>query len=502
MLLLPIIGVLFVIITMSVVIQIVSFQTTGKTGLPDGRRCSTTSSWPAGARSTSWSGSGSSPGIGVALGLGLFYTRLPAGDGVQLTWIAGAYDGPASVLVAGAGVAGAACAEVLLRPGRPGDRASTGGDAERRARCARPGAAVVVGDEPPAGLLDRRRRPGRLARASRRTTRWSRAALAAGHRPVYSRAGAGLAAARPGRAALARGHRHQRQDHHDHDARRDPARGRAAHRGAGQHRRAAGRRRLDPAGYDVLAVELSSFQLHWSSTLAPQAGALLNLADDHLDWHGGFDALRRGQDAPSGAAADRGVAVGNLDDPRGGRELLGRGAAAARSAFTLGEPPPGSVGVVDGRAGRPRPATATRIELAAVADVRPAGAHNVANALAAAALARAYGVAADGDPARAGRLRARAAPQRAVATVDGVAYVDDSKATNPHAAQASLTAYPRIVWVAGGQLKGVDIDDLVARGAPTGWPARCCSASTGPRSPTALARHAPRPAGGRGGEDR
>ena len=53
-----------------------------------------------------------------------------------------------------------------------------------------------------------------------------------------------------------------------------------------------------------------------------------------------------------------------------------------------------------------------------------------------------------------------------VASVAGVAYVDDSKATNPHAAQASLAAYPRIVWIAGGQLKGVDIDDLVAEVAP------------------------------------
>jgi UDP-N-acetylmuramoylalanine--D-glutamate ligase len=48
-----------------------------------------------------------------------------------------------------------------------------------------------------------------------------------------------------------------------------------------------------------------------------------------------------------------------------------------------------------------------------------------------------------------------------VATIGGVDWVDDSKATNPHAAAASLTAYPRIVWIAGGQLKGVDITDLV-----------------------------------------
>jgi UDP-N-acetylmuramoylalanine--D-glutamate ligase len=53
-----------------------------------------------------------------------------------------------------------------------------------------------------------------------------------------------------------------------------------------------------------------------------------------------------------------------------------------------------------------------------------------------------------------------------VATVDGVDYVDDSKATNPHAAGASLAGYPRVVWVAGGLLKGADVDPLVAAVAP------------------------------------
>jgi UDP-N-acetylmuramoylalanine--D-glutamate ligase len=49
-----------------------------------------------------------------------------------------------------------------------------------------------------------------------------------------------------------------------------------------------------------------------------------------------------------------------------------------------------------------------------------------------------------------------------VDVVDGVTYVDDSKATNPHAAQASITAYPRVVWIAGGLLKGASVDELVS----------------------------------------
>lgn len=212
-------------------------------------------------------------------------------------------------------------------------------------------------------------------------------------------------------------------------------------------------------GYDVLAVELSSFQLHWSSTLAPQGGAMLNLADDHLDWHGDFARY-----AEAKTAIWRGdVAVGNLDDPRVAQELAlvnGR-----KIGFTLGVPAQGSVGVVeDLLIDRIHPGDAH--ELATIADIRPGGMHNVANALAASALALSIGV--SHDAIRAGLIAYVPEPHRnaLVATVNGVSYVDDSKATNPHAAFASLVAYERIVWVAGGQLKGVDIDDLVAQIAP------------------------------------
>jgi UDP-N-acetylmuramoylalanine--D-glutamate ligase len=102
------------------------------------------------------------------------------------------------------------------------------------------------------------------------------------------------------------------------------------------------------------------------------------------------------------------------------------------------------------------------VPLLPVADVRPTGRHNVANALAAAALARAHGVPAQ---AVADGLRAFVPdPHRnqQVAVRAGVRWVDDSKATNPHAALASLSAYDSVVWVAGGQLKGVDPDGLVA----------------------------------------
>ncbi|GAA1792279.1 UDP-N-acetylmuramoyl-L-alanine--D-glutamate ligase [Planosporangium flavigriseum] len=214
------------------------------------------------------------------------------------------------------------------------------------------------------------------------------------------------------------------------------------------------------AAYDVLAVELSSFQLHWSSSLAPEAGALLNLADDHLDWHGGFNAYAGAKaaiwrSAGGGAAVGNlgGVAVGNLDDARVAG-LLSR-VAGRRVGFTLAEPAPGQYGVADGCL------IADGVELIPVDAIRPPGAHNVANALAAAALAAAYGVGPDAIRAGLAGYVPQGHRNAYVATVAHVAYVDDSKATNPHAALASLTAYPRVVWIAGGQLKGVDISDLV-----------------------------------------
>jgi UDP-N-acetylmuramoylalanine--D-glutamate ligase len=209
---------------------------------------------------------------------------------------------------------------------------------------------------------------------------------------------------------------------------------------------------VGPEHYDVLAVEASSYQLHWSSTIRPAAGALLNLAPDHLDWHGSMAAYERAKTAVWAGA----VAIGNLDDARVAA-LLPAGAVG----FTLGTPGGGQLGVRDGRLVS-RAFADDALELIAADDVRPAGAHNVANALAAAALARARGI--PGDAVGAGLRAFVPDPHRnqLVLTSGGVSWVDDSKATNPHAARASLTAYPRVVWVAGGQLKGVDVSDLVA----------------------------------------
>jgi UDP-N-acetylmuramoylalanine--D-glutamate ligase len=102
-----------------------------------------------------------------------------------------------------------------------------------------------------------------------------------------------------------------------------------------------------------------------------------------------------------------------------------------------------------------------QLALADATSIPVAGPVGVLDALAAAALARAVDVPpqaiADALAGfRVGRHRAEV-----VDVVDGVTYVDDSKATNPHAAQASISAYPRVVWIAGGLLKGASVDELV-----------------------------------------
>jgi UDP-N-acetylmuramoylalanine--D-glutamate ligase len=219
------------------------------------------------------------------------------------------------------------------------------------------------------------------------------------------------------------------------------------------------------AEFDVVAVELSSFQLHWSSTLAPEVGAFLNAADDHLEWHGTFEAYvaAKFEIWRSATVEAGGIAIGNLDDP-----LVATGLATVTGravGFTVGAPKPGQLGVVDGmlvdRVDWSDGDADVSVPLIEASAIRPTGAHNVSNALAAAAMARAYGV--GPEAVRAGLAGYRPEPHRnaTVATIAGITYVDDSKATNPHAAAASLAAYPSIVWIAGGQLKGVDVDDLV-----------------------------------------
>jgi UDP-N-acetylmuramoylalanine--D-glutamate ligase len=222
---------------------------------------------------------------------------------------------------------------------------------------------------------------------------------------------------------------------------------------------------MDPEPYDVLAVELSSFQLHYTSSMRAESAAVLNVAEDHLDWYpAGMEAY----------AADKGriyagverACVYNVSDPV--TEQLVRDAEVQDGAraigFTIGTPSVGMVGLVDDvladRAFIEDRQNAAA-ELCTLSDLATSAPHYVANALAAAALARSHGV----SPAAVRRALRDFRPDghriAEVAVIDDVTWIDDSKATNPHAALASLQGYDPVVWIAGGLAKGASFDDLV-----------------------------------------
>jgi UDP-N-acetylmuramoylalanine--D-glutamate ligase len=243
----------------------------------------------------------------------------------------------------------------------------------------------------------------------------------------------------------------------------------------------------EPDPYPVLAVELSSFQLHWSASLRPLAAAVLNVAAHHLDWHGDIDSYARAKGRIYGPGT---VAICNADDPRS-RQLASSAQGVARVvAFRLGVPGPGELGVAEGvlldrafagddwsgddwsgghgAGGHGAGGHGAGAVLASVSDLSQPAPHNVADALAAAALARAYGVAPAAVGAGLSAFRPEPHRMSLVARVGGVDYLDDSKASNPHAAAASLASCASVVWIAGGLFRGseTDVDGLVASARP------------------------------------
>lgn len=207
---------------------------------------------------------------------------------------------------------------------------------------------------------------------------------------------------------------------------------------------------------ELLAVELSSFQLHWAPSVRPEAGAVLNIAEDHLDWHSTMAEYT----AAKARVLDGRVAVVGLDDARAAA-LLKTAAAPVRVGFRLGEPAAGELGVRDGQL--IDRAFADDLTLLPVDSIPVPGPVGILDALAAAALARSVGVPPDAIADAIASFRVGRHRAEVVAVADGITYVDDSKATNPHAAEASVLAYPRVVWVAGGLLKGASVDAEVAR---------------------------------------
>ncbi|GBC86502.1 UDP-N-acetylmuramoylalanine--D-glutamate ligase [bacterium HR12] len=209
-------------------------------------------------------------------------------------------------------------------------------------------------------------------------------------------------------------------------------------------------------GYDALAVEASSFQLRFHRSLRPRVSVLLNLAPDHLDWHGSLEAYGAAKARVYALQGADDVHVGNAEDAAAA--ALSRGAPCRLVWFRSGPPREGEVGVVDD-------VVVARLGDGGVELGRPrtSSAGFVADCAAAAAAALAFGL--EPSAIAAGMAGVEPLPHRGeeVARIGGVRFVDDSKATNVHAALHALRNRRDVVLIAGGVAKGVDLSPL--RGA-------------------------------------
>lgn len=223
---------------------------------------------------------------------------------------------------------------------------------------------------------------------------------------------------------------------------------------------------MDPAGYDVIAVEIGAPQLPFVYSIEPYSSACLNIAEDHLDIFGDFESYKatkaRVYERTHHAAiynAQDGETIKMVEDAdvQEGCRAIG---------FTLETPTLSEVGVVDAfiadRAFVENRSTHA-LEICLVKDVQPDGIHNVQNALAAITLARSYGI--SPEAIKIGLANFQPAPHRVslVRELDGVRYINDSKATNAHAAQTSILSFDNIIWIAGGDAKNQNFDELARK---------------------------------------
>lgn len=207
--------------------------------------------------------------------------------------------------------------------------------------------------------------------------------------------------------------------------------------------------------HDALVVEASSFQLDVQESFHPVVSVLLNLAADHLDWHGSYDAYAAAKARIYARQGDGDVHVGNRDDPEAAR--ISRRAPCEVRWSTLAWPDEGEVGF-EGRALAARWGDGITRLGAPVVDTPAIR----ADAAACAAAAHAFDV--DDDAIRRGLSGFAPAPHRGeeVAAVEGVRFVDNSKATNPHATLAAVGEAEGVVLIAGGDAKGVDLAPIAA----------------------------------------
>jgi len=209
---------------------------------------------------------------------------------------------------------------------------------------------------------------------------------------------------------------------------------------------------------DYLAIELSSFQIHWSNLPKYESVAVLNIAEDHIDWHDSFEAYAQ---AKLKLLKHSNKVILNKSDS----ELSHRTSSDSITWFSLDTPNAGELGVVENllidRAFSASPSQAN--EIAELVDITPTVPHNVLNALAAAALALSIGIRYEDIKIGLKNFSPDHHRMELVLSKNEINWIDDSKATNPHAAAASLLSNFKVIWIAGGLAKGASMSDLVKR---------------------------------------
>jgi UDP-N-acetylmuramoylalanine--D-glutamate ligase len=212
--------------------------------------------------------------------------------------------------------------------------------------------------------------------------------------------------------------------------------------------------------YEYLALELSSFQIQWSDLPKYESVAILNIAEDHIDWHGSFDSYAS---AKLKLLNHGKRSIVNKSD----KELFKRVSGNSVTWFSLDTPLPGELGVVDNLlVDRAFSSSASQAhEIAELVDVTPTVPHNVLNALAAAAIALSLDIPYSAIKDGLKNFSTDHHRMELVLRKNEISWIDDSKATNPHAAIASLLSYFNVIWIAGGLAKGASMDELVLRAA-------------------------------------
>ena len=211
---------------------------------------------------------------------------------------------------------------------------------------------------------------------------------------------------------------------------------------------------------DILVIELSSFQIHWMKEAQFVAGAILNIADDHSDWHGSFAEYAKAKIkllnfTPIAILNGNDNYLSTAVNSYSGRKVF----------FSLETPAPGELGLVEevlvDRAFVTNPKEASAI--CELKDIQPTVPHSVANTLAAAGLAISVGADYDAIMRAIQKFKPGHHRLEMVLEKNGIKWINDSKATNPHAAQAALFANHQVIWIAGGLAKGAKFEELISK---------------------------------------